>query len=102
MSSVRKHVGVGLACAVAFVALSAPAAAEDDCADGYLVRCQQSSAPRVASPGARRQAGQLPKVQGIPCNGGHLGACIALTQAGGGSFPGLTTGTAPGPGAVNP
>jgi len=98
---VKAPLGIALcahaAVAFAAVAVAAPAAA-DDCVDGYLARCagSSSSSPRVTGP-----AGELPRVQGIPCSGNHLGVCIALTQAGGGSFGGLATGPVPGPGAIN-
>jgi hypothetical protein len=98
-------VGVGLALiAVAgvFGALSpAVSAWADDCADGYLVRCTENGSSRhITNPGVSRPVGQLPTVQGGPCTGQHLGVCIALTQAQGGSFPGLTTGPVLGPGAI--
>jgi hypothetical protein len=79
--------------------LAAPASADDDCADGYLVRCQQNGRT-ITNPGASRPAGQVPTVQGVPCTGEHLGVCIALSQANGGGFPGLTTGPVLGPGAI--
>jgi hypothetical protein len=99
------RVGVGLALiAVAgvFGALSpAVSAWADDCADGYLVRCTENGSSRhITNPGVSRPVGQLPTVQGVPCTGQHLGVCIALTQAQGGSFPGLTTGPVLGPGAI--
>lgn len=78
----------------------ATSAADGDCADGYLVRCQQGESGAVGNSGVSRPVGQLPRVQGVPCNGQHLGVCIAVTQAEGEAFPGLTTGPAPGPGAV--
>jgi hypothetical protein len=79
--------------------LAPPAAADDDCADGYLVRCSQNGRT-VTNPGVSRPAGQVPTVQGVPCTGEHLGVCIALSQANGGGFPGLTTGPVLGPGAI--
>lgn len=81
--------------------LAAPsAAADDDCADGYLVRCQQDVSRGTVHSGASHPVGQVPRVQGVPCTGGHLGVCIALSQSKGESFPGLTTGPVLGPGAV--
>ena len=79
--------------------LPAPAVA-DDCADGYLVRCQQNGNRFIFNPGVSRPVGQVPTVQGIPCTGEHLGVCIALSQANGVPFPGVTTGPTHGPGAV--
>lgn len=78
----------------------AAAAVADDCADGYLVRCQQDGSRVIFNPGVSRPVGQVPTVQGVPCTGQHLGVCIALSQAKGEPFPGLTTGPALGPGAV--
>ena len=98
-------VGVGFAVglvagAAGALILAAPASA-DDCADGYLVRCQQDGSSRhITNPGVSRPVGQVPTVQGVPCTGDHLGVCIALSQANGGGFPGLTTGPTLGPGAI--
>lgn len=89
------------AAALNALCLAPPAFADDDCADGYLVRCQQNGSSRhVSKPGASHPVGQIPRVQGIPCTGQHLGVCIGLSQANGSGFPGLTTGPAPGPGAI--
>jgi hypothetical protein len=78
--------------------LAAPPASADDCPDGYLARCAQNGTAPAAGPA--RPAGEVPRVQGIPCTGSHLGVCIAQSQARGDAFPGLTTGPALGPGAT--
>lgn len=93
--------GVGLVAGVAgALLLASPASADDDCADGYLVRCQQNGSRTIINPGVSHPVGQVPTVQGVPCTGKHLGVCIALSQANGNGFPGLTTGPVLGPGAI--
>lgn len=103
MRGVRAGVGMGLIAVAAVLGTLFPAvpAWADDCADGYLVRCTENGSSRqITNPGVSRPVGQVPTVQGVPCTGQHLGVCIALTQAQGGSFPGLSTGPLLGPGAV--
>ena len=100
MHAVRVNVSVGLVAGVAGALLLAAPASADDCADGYLVRCQQDGSRTIINPGVSRPVGQVPTVQGVPCTGEHLGVCIALSQANGNGFPGLTTGPVLGPGAI--
>lgn len=47
-------------------------------------------APGALTEGTGGNVGQLPEVNGIPCNGGNTGLCIGLEQSeGGGSNVGL-------------
>jgi hypothetical protein len=86
MEPVSRQLGIGVLAVAALVSLAPPASAQDDCVDGYLARCTQPGLSRPVSPPlVSRPIGQVPRVQGLPCTGAHLGACIALTQGAPGS-----------------